>query len=128
MLYEIFRIQTPRWLKGFLDGKTGMEIFALSMIPGALKFSYETISSLVKPTQEELDSYWGSSLQPLGLVDHHQSVVLTVFIDAGLLEVSSTTASTGSHYINVPVTDHTLLCGIVVNLVDCREWRAVKDV
>ncbi|KAF9355130.1 hypothetical protein BGX26_006953 [Mortierella sp. AD094] len=22
MLYEIFRIQTPRWLKGFLDGKT----------------------------------------------------------------------------------------------------------
>ncbi|GJJ68152.1 rapamycin-insensitive companion of mTOR [Entomortierella parvispora] len=62
MLYEIFRIQTPRWLKVFLDGKT------------------------VKPTQEDLDSYWSSNLQPLGLVDHHQSVVLTVFIDAGLLE------------------------------------------
>ncbi|KAG0047318.1 hypothetical protein BGZ83_007616 [Gryganskiella cystojenkinii] len=62
MLYEIFRIQTPRWLKAFLDGKT------------------------VKPTQDELDSYWDANLQPLGLVDHHQSVVLTVFIDSGLLE------------------------------------------
>ncbi|KAG0307192.1 hypothetical protein BGZ98_000828 [Dissophora globulifera] len=40
----------------------------------------------VKPTQEDLDSYWGSNLQPLGLLDHHQSVVLTVFIDAGLIE------------------------------------------
>ncbi|KAI1315132.1 hypothetical protein EDD11_001279 [Mortierella claussenii] len=62
MLYEIFRIQTPKWLKDFLDGKS------------------------VKPTQEELDGYWGSNLQPLGLVDHHQSVVLTVFIEAGLIE------------------------------------------
>ncbi|KAG0211245.1 hypothetical protein BGX33_004424 [Mortierella sp. NVP41] len=62
MLYDIFRIQTPRWLKDFLDGKS------------------------IKPTQEDLESYWGSNLQPLGLVDHHQSVVLTVFIDAGLIE------------------------------------------
>ncbi|KAF8965157.1 hypothetical protein BGZ46_000655 [Entomortierella lignicola] len=44
MLYEIFRIQTPRWLKAFLDGK------------------------IVKPTQEDFDNYWGSNLQPLGLV------------------------------------------------------------
>ncbi|KAG0275117.1 hypothetical protein BGZ95_009172, partial [Linnemannia exigua] len=62
MLYDIFRIQTPRWLKDFLDGKS------------------------IKPTQEDLESYWGSNLQPLGLVDHHQSVVLTIFIDAGLIE------------------------------------------
>ncbi|KAF8942829.1 hypothetical protein BGZ47_006093 [Haplosporangium gracile] len=61
MLYDIFRIQTPRWLKDFLDGK-------------------------IKPTQEDLESYWGNNLQPLGLVDHHHSVVLTVFIDAGLIE------------------------------------------
>ncbi|KAK5821402.1 Rapamycin-insensitive companion of mTOR, N-term-domain-containing protein [Linnemannia elongata] len=62
MLYDIFRIQTPRWLKDFLEGKS------------------------IKPTQEDLESYWGNNLQPLGLVDHHQSVVLTVFIDAGLIE------------------------------------------
>ncbi|KAG0222326.1 hypothetical protein BGX31_009204 [Mortierella sp. GBA43] len=35
---------------------------------------------------EDLDNYWESNLEPLGLVDHHQSVVLTVFIDAGLIE------------------------------------------
>ncbi|KAG0211914.1 hypothetical protein BGX28_007196 [Mortierella sp. GBA30] len=62
MFYEIFRIQTPRWLKDFLDGKS------------------------IKPTQQDLDNYWESNLEPLGLVDHHQSVVLTVFIDAGLIE------------------------------------------
>ncbi|KAI7821066.1 Rapamycin-insensitive companion of mTOR, N-term-domain-containing protein [Gamsiella multidivaricata] len=62
ILYEIFWIQTPRWLKDFLDGKN------------------------IKPTQEDLDSHWGSNLEPLGLMDHHQSVVLTVFIDAGLIE------------------------------------------
>ncbi|KAK3811657.1 MAG: Rapamycin-insensitive companion of mTOR, N-term-domain-containing protein [Linnemannia gamsii] len=62
MLYDIFRIQSPKWLKDFLDGKS------------------------IKPTQEDLESYWGSNLQPLGLVDHHQSVVLTIFIDAGLIE------------------------------------------
>ncbi|KAF9286034.1 hypothetical protein BGZ68_003305 [Mortierella alpina] len=62
MFYEIFRIQTPMWLKEFLDGNS------------------------IKPTQEDLDSYWESNLEPLGLVDHHQSVVLTVFIDAGLIE------------------------------------------
>ncbi|KAF9126477.1 hypothetical protein BGW39_006597 [Mortierella sp. 14UC] len=68
MLYDIFRIQTPRWLKDFLDGKT------------------------IKPTQEDLESYWGSNLQPLGLVDHHQSVVLTIFIDAGLIETTDVDA------------------------------------
>ncbi|KAG0378575.1 hypothetical protein BGX24_003458 [Mortierella sp. AD032] len=62
MLYDIFRIQSPKWLKDFLDGKS------------------------IKPTPEDLESYWGSNLQPLGLVDHHQSVVLTIFIDAGLIE------------------------------------------
>ncbi|KAF9928127.1 hypothetical protein FBU30_002629 [Linnemannia zychae] len=62
MLYDIFRIHIPRWLKDFLDGKS------------------------IKPTQDDLESYWGSNLQPLGIVDHHQSVVLTVFIDAGLIE------------------------------------------
>ncbi|KAF9560454.1 hypothetical protein EC968_006211 [Mortierella alpina] len=62
MFYEIFRIQTPRWLKEFLDGNS------------------------IKPTQEDLDNYWETNLEPLGLVDHHQSVVLTVFIDAGLIE------------------------------------------
>ncbi|KAF9959695.1 hypothetical protein BGZ70_008784 [Mortierella alpina] len=62
MFYEIFRIQTPRWLKEFLDGNS------------------------IKPTQEDLDNYWEANLEPLGLVDHHQSVVLTVFIDAGLIE------------------------------------------
>ncbi|KAG0286513.1 hypothetical protein BGZ96_009391 [Linnemannia gamsii] len=64
MLYDIFRIQTPKWLKEFLDGKS------------------------VKPSQDDLESYWGNNLQPLGLVDHHQSVVLTVFIDAGLIETT----------------------------------------
>ncbi|ORZ14895.1 Rapamycin-insensitive companion of mTOR, N-term-domain-containing protein [Lobosporangium transversale] len=63
MFYEIFRIRIPIWLKEFLDGKH------------------------VKPTQDDLDSYWESNLQPLGLVDHHQSIVLTVFIDAGLIEM-----------------------------------------
>ncbi|KAF9434712.1 hypothetical protein BGZ76_007560 [Entomortierella beljakovae] len=62
MFYEIFRIQTPKWLKGFLDGNS------------------------VKPTQEDFDGYWGSNIPPLGLVDNHQSVVLTVFIEAGLIE------------------------------------------
>ncbi|KAK3821257.1 MAG: Rapamycin-insensitive companion of mTOR, N-term-domain-containing protein [Benniella sp.] len=62
VLYDIFRIRTPQWLKDFLDGMS------------------------IKPTQEDLDSHWGSNLEPLGLVDHHQSVVLTVFIDAGLIE------------------------------------------
>ncbi|KAG0034907.1 hypothetical protein BGZ81_002314 [Podila clonocystis] len=62
MLFEVFRIQTPRWLKDFMNGKT------------------------VKPTQEDYERYWTTHAQPMGLVDHHQSVVLTVFIDTGLIE------------------------------------------
>ncbi|KAF9182652.1 hypothetical protein BGZ50_004785 [Haplosporangium sp. Z 11] len=54
--------RTPKWLKEFVDGKS------------------------IKPTQEDLESYWMTNLQPLGLVDHHLSVVLTVFIDVGLIE------------------------------------------
>ncbi|KAF8934324.1 hypothetical protein BGZ58_005786 [Dissophora ornata] len=76
MLYEIFRIQTPRWLKDFLEGKG------------------------IKPSQEDLDSYWGSNLQPLGLVDHHQSVVLTVFIDAGLIEALVSLVVDSSRLVN----------------------------
>ncbi|KAG0039519.1 hypothetical protein BGZ82_007914 [Podila clonocystis] len=52
----------PRWLKDFMNGKT------------------------VKPTQEDYERYWTIHAQPMGLVDHHQSVVLTVFIDTGLIE------------------------------------------
>jgi hypothetical protein len=44
---------------------------------------------LVKPTQEDYERYWTTHAQPMGLVDHHQSVVLTVFIDTGLIEVTS---------------------------------------
>ncbi|KAF9316914.1 hypothetical protein BG003_001402 [Podila horticola] len=62
MLFEVFRIQTPKWLKEFMNGKT------------------------VKPTQEDYERYWTTHAQPMGLVDHHQSVVLTVFIDTGLIE------------------------------------------
>ncbi|KAG0003995.1 hypothetical protein BGZ65_001104, partial [Modicella reniformis] len=70
IFYDIFRIQIPQWLKGFLDGMSSTDRADVS----------------IKPTQGELDSYWGSNLEPLGLVDHHQSIVLTVFIDAGLIE------------------------------------------
>lgn len=62
MLFEVFRIQTPKWLKEFMNGKT------------------------VKPSQEDYERYWTTHAQPMGLVDHHQSVVLTVFIDTGLIE------------------------------------------
>jgi len=40
MLYEIFRIQTPSWLKRFLDGKTGMKISHLQWYHGLLKYLY----------------------------------------------------------------------------------------
>ncbi|KAF9327607.1 hypothetical protein BG006_009105 [Podila minutissima] len=62
MLFEVFRIQTPKWLKEFMNAKT------------------------VKPTQEDYERYWTTHAQPMGLVDHHQSVVLTLFIDTGLIE------------------------------------------
>ncbi|KAF9580285.1 hypothetical protein BGW38_003131, partial [Lunasporangiospora selenospora] len=62
MLYDIFRINTPKWLKEFLSGKS------------------------VKPTPEDLDNYMIANFQELGLVDHHQSIVLTLFLEAGLIE------------------------------------------
>lgn len=62
-------------------------LFFFSLEDEEVSIRLTATSAKVKPTQEDLESYWGANLQPLGLVDHHQSVVLTVFIDAGLIEV-----------------------------------------
>ncbi|KAG0264471.1 hypothetical protein DFQ27_001208 [Actinomortierella ambigua] len=80
IFYDIFRINTPKWLVEYLQGKA------------------------VKPKEEELEEYWKAHKEMFGLVDHHQSVVLTVFLEAGLMEALISLIENGGR--NPKLGDH----------------------
>ncbi|KAF9976709.1 hypothetical protein BGZ73_008016 [Actinomortierella ambigua] len=100
-LYMLETPETRKYIRQGLDSEMVMSGFtdiyslgnsysdrvrASGRIITAMIRSWAGLFDLFKPKQKELDEYWEAHKELFGLVDHHQSIVLTVFLEAGLME------------------------------------------
>ncbi|KAG0237035.1 hypothetical protein BGW42_001928 [Actinomortierella wolfii] len=94
---ESERIEALKLVRCFITSKEGMQFITDGVLRAVISIAeqaddklrnacLETLGEMGKPTLQEMEEYREMHKELFGLVDHHQSVVLTIFLEAGLLE------------------------------------------